>query len=101
MQEIEDQLESEERQIYKRNQTSKPQNAQTSQLIGKSRVKVGDRINAKILKKDGIKITVRLQTDYKEDIVFERPHYSEKVGTEVELKVMDTDNIGRVIKVVP
>lgn len=167
MQKIKAQLKSEERQIYKRNQTSKPQNAHTSQLIGKSRVKVGDRVNAKILKmdkddikvkvtvqlqasykevftfefpddpgklrdkvevkvisidgtgkvcevvplghqvsaeilkKDWIEVTVRLQTDYKEEIVFERPHYREKVGRKVKLKVMDTDNTGRVIKVVP
>ena len=167
MQKIEAQLESEERQIYKRNQTSKPQNAHTSRLIGKSRVKVGDRVNAKILKtdkddikvkvtvqlqasykevctlefpddpgklrdrvevkvisidgtgkvckvvllghqvsaeilkKDWIEVTVQLQTDYKEEIVFERPHYPEKVGRKVKLKVMDTDNTGRVIKVVP
>ena len=101
MRKIEDQLENEERQVYKQSQTSNPQNAQTSQLIGKSKVKVGDRVNATILKKGNITVTVQLQTDYKEVVDFGQPYYPGKVGTKVKLRVMDTDNTGRVIKVVP
>ena len=101
MQKIEDQFENEERRIYKRNQTSNPQNAQTSQLIGKSRVKVGDRVNATILKKGNIKVTVQLQTDYKEVVTFEFPDYPGKLRDKVELKVINIDGTGKVCEVVP
>ena len=106
MRKVRDQLKNEEKRINeekrnKRNQTSNPQNAQTPQLIGKSRIKVGDKVNATILKNDNIKVTVQLQTGYKEEIVFEQPYYPEKVGANVKLRVIDTDDIGRVIKVVP
>ena len=108
MQKIEDQLENEETlmpkkdsSISQRNQMSDPQNAKPTQFIGKSRVKVGDKVNATILKKGSSKVTVRLQTDYKEDIAFEQPYYPGKVGEEVKLRVIDTDDTGRVIEVVP
>ena len=64
-------------------------------------VKVGDKINAKIIKKDGFKVTVQLQTDNNEKIVFEHPYYPGKVGEEPKLRVMDVDSTGRVTKVVP
>ena len=101
MQKIKNQLENEERRIYKRNQTSNLQNAQTSQLIGKSRVKVGDRVNATILKKGNIKVTVQLQTDYKEVVTFEFPDYPGKLRDKVELKVINIDGTGKVCEVVP
>ena len=86
----------------KRNQTSNPQNVQTVQLLlGKSGVKVGDKVNATILKKDNIKVTVQLQTDYKEVLTFEYPDYPGKVRNKVELKVINIDGTGRVRKVVP
>ena len=101
MQKIMDRLKNEERRIYKRNQTGNPQNAQTSQSLEKSGVKVGDRVNAEILKKGSINVTVQLQTIYEEKIVFEYPNYPGKVGDKVKLRVMGTDDTGRVIKVVP
>lgn len=100
-QKIIDQLESGERRIYKRNQTSNSQKAQTSQSLEKSRIKIGDKVNAKVLKNDNTKVTVQLQTNYKEEIVFERSYYPGKVGEEVKLRVMGTDDTGRVVKVVP
>ena len=54
----------------------------------KPKVKIGDRVNATILKKEGIEVTVRLQTDENEEIVFERPYYPGLVGAKVKLKVM-------------
>ena len=101
MQEVMDQLENQERRIYKRNQTSNPQNAQSAKLLGKLTVKVGDRVNATILKKDNIKVTVQLQTDYKEVVTFEYPDYPGKVRDKVELKVINIDDTGRVGKAVP
>ncbi len=97
IQKIEDQLENEKRQIYKqiykRNQVSNPQ--------GKSKVKVGDRVNATILKKGNIKVTVRLQTDYKEVVTFEFPNYPGKLRSKVKLKVISIDGTGKVHEVVP
>ena len=98
---IMDQFKKEERRIYKRNQTANPQNAQTSQSLEKSGVKVGDKVNAKILENNNTKVTVQLQTSYKEAIVFEYLYYPGKVGDKVKLRVMGTDDTGRVIKVVP
>ena len=106
MQKIEDQLENEQTRIAKtkssvsqRNQTSNPQNTQPIQLIGKPRVKVGDKVNAKILKKGSIEVTVQLQTSYKEEITFDHPYYPAKVGDKVKLTVRKTNNTGRVTKV--
>ena len=101
MQKIKNQLKNEERRIYKRNQTSNPQNARTSQSLGKSKVKVGDKVNATILKKRNITVIVQLQTDYKEVVDFEQPYYPEKVGTKVKLRVRTIDDTGRIIKVIP
>ncbi len=67
----------------------------------KPRFKAGDRVNATILKKDGIKVTVRLQTDKNEEVVFEAPYYPHPVGKEVKLKVMGFDRAGKVSKLAP
>ncbi len=85
----------------KRKQASNPEKKQSSQLLGKSRVKVGDKVNATILKKDNIKVTVQLQTDYKEVVTFEYSDYPGKVRNKVELRVINIDGTGRVRKVVP
>ena len=88
----------------KQNQPWKLQNTQSSrssQPILKPKVKLGDRIGATILKKESIKVTVQLQTDYKEVVAFERPYYPGKVGAKVKLKVVGIDNAGRVRKVIP
>ena len=67
----------------------------------KPKFKTGDRVNATILKKDGTKVTVRLQTDENEEVVFEAPYYPHPVGKEVKLKVMGFDGAGKVSKLVP
>ena len=64
-------------------------------------VPIGHKVSAMILKKNSTEVTVQLQTGYKEVIVFEHFYYPGKVGTKVKLKVIDTDNTGRVIKVAP
>ena len=64
-------------------------------------VKVGDKIMAKTLKKDGIKVTVQLNTVYNEEITFEYPYFRGQVGAENQLKVIAVDDTGRVTKVVP
>lgn len=63
-------------------------------------VKVGDIIKAKILKKDGIKVTVQLITANKEEITFEQPYYPVQVGNEHKMKVISVDR-GRVKEVLP
>ncbi len=67
----------------------------------KPKIKVGDKIKAKILTKDGIKITVQLLTDNNEEITFERPYYPGQVGSETKLRVIAVDSTGRVKKVTP
>ena len=67
----------------------------------KPKVKVGDRVNATILKKDGFKVTVQLQTDESEEIVFERPYYPSKVGAQIKLRVQGVNESGHVTKVIP
>ena len=78
-----------------------PQTPQPSKAPEKPKVKVGDRINATILKKDGFKVTVRLQTDNNEELVFERPYYPGNVGKQVKLRVQGVNENGQVTKVIP
>lgn len=63
--------------------------------------KVGDRINAKILKNDSFKVTVRLNTDYNEVITIERPFYPVDVGEEMKFKVIAVDDTGKITRVIP
>ena len=67
----------------------------------KPKVKVGERVNAMILKKDGFKVTVQLQTDENEELVFERPYYPGKVGTQIKLRVQGVNQNGQITKVIP
>ena len=67
----------------------------------KPRVKVGQKVNATILKKEGSKVTVRLQTDENEVIVFERPYYPGLVGAKIKLRVLGVNENGWVTKAVP
>ena len=67
----------------------------------KPKVKIGDRVNATILKKEGSKVTVRLQTDENEIIVFERAYYPKKIGEKIKLRVQGVNESGRVTKVIP
>ena len=65
------------------------------------KIKVGDKVNATILKKDGMEVTVRLQTQKNEEVVFERPYYPGLVGAKIKLRVQGISKNGEVTKVVP
>ena len=74
---------------------------QTPKPTERPKVRVGDKIIAKILKNDGIKVAVQLMTDNNEEITFERPYYPGQVGYETKLRVIAVDSTGRVKKVTP
>ena len=67
----------------------------------KPKFKVGDRVNATILKKEGHKVMVRLQADTNEEIVFDAPYYPQPVGKAVKLKVAGLDGAGKISKLAP
>ena len=67
----------------------------------KPKTKIGDRVNAVILKKEGFKVTVQLETDGSEVLAFERPYYPGMVGAQVKLRVLAVNENGNVTKVVP
>ena len=94
----------EQRRPQEQQQTPKQRPPQTPQLPKepeKPKVKVGDRVNATILKKDGFKVTVQLQTDKNEELVFERPYYPGLIGTKVKLRVTEVDVTGKISAVIP
>ena len=77
---------------------------QTPQLPEKQEVlevKVPKRVNATVLKNDNVRVTVQLQTDNSEEVVFESPYYPHKVGKTVKLKVISFDADGTITKVIP
>ena len=78
-----------------------PETPQLPKEPEKPKVKVGDRINATILKKDGFKVTVQLQTDNNEELIFERPYYPGLVGAKIKLRVQGVSENGAVTKVIP
>ena len=67
----------------------------------KPKTKVGDKVNATILKKEGSNVTVRLHTDYNEEVVFERPYYPGFVGAQIKVRVQKVVADGRVTDVIP
>lgn len=69
--------------------------------VEKPKNKVGDRVNATILKKDGFKVTVQLDTDEKEELIFEKPYFPGAVGAQVKLRVLGVNENGQVTRVVP
>ena len=80
----------EQRPSQEQQQTPEPPPTQTPQQPKepeKPKVKIGDRVNATILKKDGLNVTVQLQTDGNEELVFERPYYPAAIGATVKLRV--------------
>lgn len=84
--------------------TPQPRPTQTPQLPKESekpKVRVGDKVNGTILKKDGFEVTVQLQTDENEELVFERPYYPGKVGAQIKLRVQGVNESGQVTKVIP
>ena len=88
----------EQQQTPKQRPTQKPQLAKEAEKL---KTKVGDRVNATILKKDGFKVTVQLQTDKNEELVFERPYYPGLIGAKVKLRVTAVDNTGKINGVIP
>ena len=78
-----------------------PQTSQLQKSPEKPKFKTGDRVNATVLKREAINVTVRLHTDENEEIIFESPHYPRKVGDQVKLKVMGVDSAGKINKVIP
>lgn len=94
----------EQRPRQAQQQTLKQRSTQTSQLPKepeKPKVKVGDRVNATILKKEGFNVTVQLQTDENAELIFQRPYYPGVVGATVKLRVTGVDAVGKINKVVP
>ena len=88
----------EPRQTPKQSPTQTPQPPKEPE---KPKFKVGDRVNATVLKKAAIDVTVKLQTDKEEEIVFGYPYYPGKVGEQVRLKVLSVNQNGQITKVVP
>lgn len=88
----------EPRQIPKQRPTQTPQPPKQPEP---PKFKVGDRVNATVLKKAAIDVTVKLQTDEKEEIVFGYPYYPGKVGEQVRLKVLNVNQNGQITKVAP
>ena len=85
-------------------QAPEPRPIQTPQLPKepeKPKVKVGGRVNATILKKDGSNVTVQLQTDENEVLVFARPYYPGLIGAKVKLRVTSVDDTGKINAVIP
>ena len=94
----------EQRRPQKPRQTPEPRPTQPPQPPKepeKPKVKIGDRVNATILKKDGFKVTVRLETEENEVLAFERPYYPKKVGEKIKLRVQGVQENGQVTKVIP
>ncbi len=88
----------EPRQTPKQSPTQTPQPPKEPE---KPKFKVGDRVNATVVKKGAIDVTVKLQTDEKEEIVFGYPYYRGKVGEQVRLKVLNVNQNGQITKVAP
>ena len=95
---------TEEQRPKEQKQTQKQPTMQSSFLKKeeeKPKIKKGDRVNATILKKEGFKVTVQLETDNNEEIVFERPYYPQQVGAQVKLRVQGVNEDGHVTEVIP
>ena len=88
----------ESRQAPKQRPTQTPQPPKAPE---KPKIRVGQKVNATILKKDGFKVTVRLQTDYNEEVIFELPYYPAQVRAQVKLRVQAVSETGQVTKVIP
>ena len=82
-------------------QTRAPRPIQPPKEPEKPKFKVGAKVNATILKKDGSKVTVRLETDENEELVFERPYYPGLIGAKVKLRIAGIDVTGKINKVIP
>lgn len=94
----------EEQVPQKQKQTQKQPSMESAFLkpeVEVPKIKVGDKVNATISKKEGSKVTVQLNTDNKEELIFEKPYYPGAVKTIVKLRVLDIDDDGKIKKVTP
>ena len=65
----------------------------------KPKVEVGDKVNATVLKKTWVDVTLQLHTDKNEEIVFDKPYFQGNVGEEVTLTVKGVDGEGKITRV--
>ena len=94
----------EEQRPQQQKQTQKQPQMQSSFLkkeTEKPKIKVGDKVNATVLKKAIPKVTVKLHTDDKEELVFQTGWFQKNVGDEVKVKVQTIDTDGKVKKITP
>ena len=80
------------------NRTTTPQIQQPSKETEPPKFKRGDKVDAKVLKNDGTRVTVQLQTDKNEKLIFERSYYPGRVGKRVKLRVVSVDKDGQIVK---
>lgn len=67
----------------------------------KPKIAVHDRVDATIQKKEWIKVTVQLDTDDKEVLIFERLYYPKQVGDQIKVIVQKVNNEGQVTEILP
>ncbi|RKU14631.1 hypothetical protein C6503_14960 [Candidatus Poribacteria bacterium] len=94
----------EQRPSQQQQQTPEPPPMQTPQQPKepeKPKTAVHDRVNATIQKKDWIKVTVQLDTDNKEILIFEHPYYPKQVGDQIKVRVQGVNNEGQVTEILP
>jgi CRISPR-associated protein (TIGR03986 family) len=64
-------------------------------------IRVGDKVKAEVIARDGDRITVRIIGAQSEEVTFTKPYYPNRVGQKVKLKVQKLDDKGRIIAVTP
>ncbi len=95
---VEEQVPQEQKQTQE--QPAK-QSSFLKEEVEKPKIQVGKKYDAIILEKVGIKVKVQMQTDNKEELIFERPYYPGQVGAKVKLKVMAVNESENITKVIP
>ena len=95
---VEEQLPQEQKQTQKQ---PIMQSSFLKKEVEKPKFEVGKKVKATILKKDGSEVTVQLETDDSEVLVFERPYYPKHVEDNVKLRVLAIDENGKIKKVIP
>ena len=48
-----------------------------------------------------MKVTVQLQTDENEEVIFERPYYPGLIGAQIKVRILAVNQNGQVTEVVP
>lgn len=85
-------------------QTPQPRPTQTPQPPKepeKPKIAVHDKVKATIQKKEGFQVTVQLDNDNQEVLIFEYPYYPKQVGNQINVRVQSIDNKGYVTEVLP